>query len=78
MTGFLLVLLLAVVAYGIFMHAMLFPDSTLSWKIIFGLMFRPYLLVFGEMGLNNHECKFIQTYFMCISSCSGTAESTPS
>ena len=64
MTGFLLVLLLSVIAYGVFMHAFLFPDSNPSWELIFELVFRPYLLVFGKMGLNNLVCKLIVTLYL--------------
>ena len=57
MIGFVLVLIIAVVSYGIFMHTLLFPDMSVSWEIIFKLLFRPYLLVFGELGINSYACK---------------------
>ncbi|XP_065053004.1 transient receptor potential channel-like isoform X2 [Rhopilema esculentum] len=55
MAGFFLVLVIAVIAYGIFMHTLLFPDVTVSWKILFQVLFRPYLLAFGELGVEKHD-----------------------
>ena len=57
MIGFVFVLLIAVVAYGIFMHTLLFPEVSVSWELIFKLLFRPYLLVFGELGINSYTCE---------------------
>ena len=57
MIGFILVLIIAVIAYGIFMHTLLFPDVSVSWDVIFKLLFRPYLLVFGELGVNSYKCE---------------------
>eukprot|EP00795_Rhopilema_esculentum_P014805 gene14805-5910_t len=55
MIGFVLVLVIAVIAYGIFMHTLLFPEVDISWEILFQLLFRPYLLVFGELGINSYS-----------------------
>ena len=58
MKTFLVVLLIAVVGYGVFMTALLFPDSPPSWNVLFHVIFRPYLLMFGEMGLEQYERKW--------------------
>eukprot|EP00794_Sanderia_malayensis_P003066 gene3066-3530_t len=55
MAGFVIVLIIAVLAYGIFMHALLFPNANVSWHILFKILFRPYLLVFGELGINSYS-----------------------
>ena len=58
MLGFVLVLIIAVVAYGVFMHMLLFPDVTVSWQILFKVLFRPFLLVFGELGINSYTREY--------------------
>ena len=58
MKTFLVVLLIAVVGYGVFMTALLFPDSPPSWNVLFHVIFRPYLLMFGGMGLEQYERKW--------------------
>ena len=50
------------VAYGIFMHTLLFSSSLPAWKVIFGILFRPYLLLFGEPGLESYERKYLQIF----------------
>ena len=59
MLGFVLVLIIAVVAYGVFMHTLLFPDVTVSWQILFKVLFRPFLLVFGELGINSYTREYV-------------------
>jgi len=63
MIGFILVLIIAVIAYGIFMHTLLFPDVSVSWDVIFKLLFRPYLLVFGELGVNSYKLSNDKTIY---------------
>jgi len=63
MVGFVLVLIVAVIAYGIFMHTLLFPDVSVSWDIVFKLLFRPYLLVFGELGIASYTLSTKSTVY---------------
>ena len=72
MSGFILVLIIVVVAYGIFMHTLLFPQVSVSWQILFKVLFRPYLLVFGELGISSYNREFI-----CFASFIGSATFSP-
>ena len=58
MVSFIGVLFVTILAYGVFMHALLFPDAKFTWEVIFRIVFRPYLLLFGEMGIENHHSKY--------------------
>jgi len=63
MSSFLWVLLTVVVAFGIFLFSFLYSAESLSWMILFKLLFRPYLLVFGELGISNYSIGKVQTVF---------------
>ena len=60
---FMVMIMILVTAYGIFMHTLLFPSSLPSWKILFGVLFRSYLLLFGELGLESYELSEKNTVF---------------
>ena len=60
---FMIMITILAIAYGIFMHTLLFPSSLPSWKILFGVLFRPYLLLFGELGLESYELSGKNTVF---------------
>ena len=58
MKTFIIVLLIAILAYGIFRHAILNPDVESSWNILFEVLFPPYLLTYGDIGIEKRrrEC----------------------
>ena len=55
MWKFLVVVLVSVFGYGIFMTAMLYPDANFNGKVLFHIFFRPYLILFGEPGIESFE-----------------------
>ena len=64
MKTFMVMVLILSIAHGVFMHSLLFPSSLPSWKILFSVLFRPYLLLFGELGLESYERKYFH-FFIC-------------
>ena len=46
-----MVLLVAVISYGIFQYTLLHEDATSGWTVIFKMLFRPYTTIFGELGI---------------------------
>ena len=55
MWKFLVVVLVSVFGYGIFMTAMLFPEAKFNGEVLFHIFFRPYLILFGEPGIESFE-----------------------
>ena len=65
MGRFIILIIILSSSFGVFMNALLFPSSPPSWKIAFRVLFRPYLLLFGEMGLGSYERK-CQFYYLIV------------
>jgi len=63
MWKFLVVVLVSVFGYGIFMTAMLYPDANFNGKVLFHIFFRPYLILFGEPGIESFELSNTTTVF---------------
>ena len=55
MKTFFVVVIVSIVAYGIFMTAMLHPPSDPWGPFLFNILFRPYLLLVGETGIESFE-----------------------
>ena len=60
---FFVILLIFVPAHGAFIYVLLFPKSEARWEIIFSILFGPFLLIFGETGINNHKLSNTETVF---------------
>ena len=58
MKTFLVMIIILAFSYGIFMHVLLYPAQSPNWLIVFNVIFRPYLLLFGDMGLNSYNSKY--------------------
>ena len=50
--NFLLVLCVVMIAYGIFQRTFLYLDDNNDYRMVFQLLFKPFLLIFGEMNAN--------------------------
>ena len=57
MKTFLIVVIVSVIGYGVFMTALLHPDTAIDGHVLLFVLLRPYLLLFGESGLEHFECK---------------------
>ena len=55
MKTFLVVVVVSIVAYGIFMAGMLHPRFDSVGATMFNILFRPYLLLVGEAGIESFE-----------------------
>ena len=72
---FAMVIFILLTAYGVFMHMLLFPPKTESagnegnptgyLEMLFKIYFRPYLLLFADLGLEKYECKSLLTSYTC-------------
>ena len=63
MRTFMVMIIILTIAYGIFMHTLLFPSSLPSWEVLFAILFRPYLLLFGDLGVESDNLSGKQTVF---------------
>ena len=69
MSTFIWVLLTVVIAFGIFLYSFLYSAEKLSWMIIFKLLFRPYLLVFGELGISTYSSMYMPNALFMFDIC---------
>jgi len=51
MKMFLIVFLVTILGYGLFMTALLHPEASLDWTVLFQILFRPSLMLIGEPGI---------------------------
>ena len=63
LTTFFAILFIFVPAHGVFMYVLLFPNSEAKWGILFDVLLRPFVLVFGEIGISSQELSTTQTVF---------------
>nr|QNG40904.1 transient receptor potential ion channel melastatin 1 [Hofstenia miamia] len=50
---FIFILLVIVIAYGVAVEALIYPGDTNLWSIIWGVIFRPFFQMFGELMLQD-------------------------
>ena len=51
--SFLLVLLVVILAYGVFQRALLYMDMNTHPALVFQLLYKPFLLMFGELNVED-------------------------
>jgi len=51
--SFLLVLVVVILAYGVFQRALLFMEMNTHPSLIFQLLYKPFLLMFGELNVED-------------------------
>ena len=42
------------------MNALLFPNAPPTWEMLFHVLFRPYLLLYGDLGLESYEREYLK------------------
>ena len=57
MKMFLIVFLVTILGYGLFMTALLHPEASLDWTVLFHILFRPSLVLIGEPGIESFQRK---------------------
>ena len=57
MVKFLVVFFISIIGCGLFLTALLHPDTALRADILLHMLFRPSLVLFGETGIERFECK---------------------
>ena len=57
MGRFLVVFFVSILACGIFMTALLYPDDRFVGSILLHLLLRPSLMLVGESGVEHFDCK---------------------
>ena len=57
MKMFLIVFLVTILGYGLFMTALLHPEASLDWTVLFQILFRPSLMLIGEPGIEYFQRK---------------------
>ena len=55
MRKFFVAFLVSILGYGLFMTALLHPNAKLDWMVLFHVLFRPYLLLVGDPGIESFE-----------------------
>ena len=66
MKMFLIVFLVSIIGYGLFMTALLHPEAKFDWTVLFHILFRPYLVIIGEPGVESFESKSLASPFYNI------------
>jgi len=62
--NFIVIALVAMIGYGVFMTSILFPSISFnSWSPLLMILFRPYLLLFAETGINDYGLSSKTTLF---------------
>ena len=54
---FFVVFFVSILGLGLFMTALLHPNSAFDWVIILRIFLRPYVVLFGETGIADFDSK---------------------
>ena len=63
---FVAILMVFIVAYAIASEAILYPETELSWKLLYHLPRKAYWQIYGELFLEEIEGQEIEVFFFFI------------